>query len=33
MKPVHDARWGSTTMRIALALAESARTGREVVLR
>ena len=30
--PVHDGRWGMATMTAALALVESARTGREVML-
>lgn len=30
--PVHDARWGTTTIAIALALVASARDGREVTL-
>jgi phthalate 4,5-cis-dihydrodiol dehydrogenase len=30
--PVHDGRWGTATMTAALALVESARTGREVAV-
>ena len=30
--PTHDGRWGTATMAVALALIESARTGREVTL-
>ena len=30
--PLHDARWGMATLEVCLALAESARSGREVIL-
>jgi phthalate 4,5-cis-dihydrodiol dehydrogenase len=30
--PIHDGRWGRTTVQIALAILQSAREGREVVL-
>ncbi len=31
-RAIHDARWGTTTMEIALALIESAQRGNEVLL-
>jgi len=32
-KPVHDGRWGKATLEVALAIQQSAREGREVMLK